>query len=315
MNANAKVAMNAQVEPHSGEAFKARIVEFARGASTEISTHDEELLPALVNKLPAGTTVYVAHTPKATLDEVVRVAAKAQSLGFRASPHIVARRLESERALRTALGELAEAGVEQVLLVAGDREQPLKYTSTLEVIDTGAIEAAGIRYAGVAGHPEGHRHVGPTVLLAALKHKQAWAERSGVKVHIATQFGFNPEGVCQWAQHLTEQGITLPVHVGIAGPTPLQKLIKFAMACGVGASLGSLMKNMSAMTNLARMKTGPDEMLAGMVRGCASYPQARIVRPHFYAFGGVMATATWMRAVMDGAFELQPDSDKFALNP
>ena len=97
---NVKFAMNAQVEPQSGAAFKPRIVEFARSASTEISTHDEELLPALVNKLPAGTTVYVAHTPKATLDDVVRVAAKAQSLGFRASPHIVARRLESERALR-----------------------------------------------------------------------------------------------------------------------------------------------------------------------------------------------------------------------
>jgi methylenetetrahydrofolate reductase (NADPH) len=315
MNANAQVSMNARVESDSGEAFKRRIVEFARGASTEISTHDEELLPALLNKLPAETTVYVAHTPKATLDDVVRVAAKAQSLGFRASPHIVARRLESERALRAALAELTEAGVEQVLLVAGDREQPLKYASTMEVIETGAIEAAGIRYAGVAGHPEGHRHVGPTVLLAALKHKQAWAERSGVKVHITTQFGFNPEGVAQWAGHLNEQGITLPIHVGIAGPTPLQKLIKFAMACGVGASLGSLMKNMSAMANLARMKTGPDEMLVGLLRGCAAHPQARIVRPHFYAFGGVMATAGWMRAVMDGAFELQPDSDKFSMNP
>lgn len=29
----------------------------------------------------------------------------------------------------------------------------------------------------------------------------------------------------------------------IAGPTPLPKLIKFAMACGVGASLNSLMRN------------------------------------------------------------------------
>jgi methylenetetrahydrofolate reductase (NADPH) len=302
MNADA-VAMNARVEPPSGEALKRRIVEFARTASTEISPHDEELLPALVNKLPAGTTVYVAHTPKA------------QGLGFRASPHLVARRIESERALRSALGELTEAGVEQVLLVAGDREQPLKYSSTLEVIDTGAIEAAGIRYAGVAGHPEGHRHAGPTVLLAALRHKQAWAERTGVKVHIATQFGFDPVGVCKWATHLSEQGIALPIHAGIAGPTPLQKLIKFSMACGVGASLGSLMKNMSAMTNLARMKVGPDEMLTGYVRGCAAYPRARIVRPHIYSFGGVMATVTWMRAVMDGAFELQPDSDKFAMNP
>ena len=306
--------MNAKLEPQSGEVTKSRIVEFARAASTEISTHDEELLPQLVDKLPAGMTVYVAHTPKASLDDVVRLATKAQSLGFRASPHIVARRIPSEQALRTALGRLSQAGVEQVLLVAGDLSQPLKYSSTLELIDSGLIEGAGIRYAGVAGHPEGHKQVADHVLMAALRHKQAWGERTGVKVHIATQFSFDPEGSCEWAQGLAKQGITLPVNVGVAGPTPLQKLIKFAVACGVGASLGSLMKNMSAMTNLARQKTGPDEMLVGFLRGCAAYPQARIVRPHFYAFGGVIATANWMRAVMDGAFELQPDSDKFLMN-
>src|SRR4029078_5998706 len=96
----------------------------------------------------------------------------------------------------------------------------------------------------------------------------------------------NRDGVLACAPPLSQQGITLPVHVGIAGPTPLQKLIKFAMACGVGASLGSLMKNMSAMTNLARMKTGPDEMLATILRGGAATPSARIVRPQCYAFGG-----------------------------
>jgi methylenetetrahydrofolate reductase (NADPH) len=191
----------------------------------------------------------------------------------------------------------------------------VKYTSTLEVIDTGALEDIGIPHLAVAGHPEGHRNVGPTVLMQALRHKQAFAQRTGIKVHIATQFGFNPEGFVAWAAHLWEQGIALPVHVGIAGPTPLQKLVKFAMACGVGASLGSLMKNMSAMANLARMKTGPDEMMATIVRGCAATPTARIVRPHLYAFGGVIATATWLRAVMDGSFELQPDSDKFSMNP
>jgi methylenetetrahydrofolate reductase (NADH) len=312
MNAS---ALNATTSTPVGAELKSRIIEFARAASTEISTHDEELIPALANKLPQGTTVYVAHTPKASLDDVVRVAAQVQSHGFRASPHIVARRLESERALRAALGELKEAGVEQVLYVAGDREQPVKFTSTLEVIDTGALEDSGIAHLAIAGHPEGHRNVGPTVLMQALRHKQAFAQRTGIKVHIATQFGFNPEGFVAWAAHLSEQGITLPVHVGIAGPTPLQKLIKFAMACGVGASLGSLMKNMSAMTNLARMKTGPDEMMASIVRGCAATPSARIVRPHFYAFGGVIATATWLRAVMDGSFELQPDSDKFVMNP
>lgn len=313
---NAKVeAMNATTAPLGGEALKSRIVAFARGASTEISPHDEELLPALVNKLPAGTTVYVAHPPKATLEDVVRVAVKAQSLGFRASPHIAARRVESERALRAAFVELKEAGVEQVLLVAGDREQPAgRFTSTLEVLDTGVTVDAGIMSLGVAGHPEGTKVIGPTQLAQALAYKQAFAERTGTRMHIVTQFGFNPDGVCSWAKSIAEKGITLPIHAGIAGPTPLPKLIKFAMQCGIGASLGSMMKNMSAMSNLARMATGADQMLMGLMRGCVATGTTRIVRPHFYAFGGVVATATWLRAVMDGSFELQPDSDKFTMS-
>jgi hypothetical protein len=74
------------------------------------------------------------------------------------------------------------------------------------------------------------------------------------------------------------------------------------------------MKNMSAMTNLARMATGPDQMMVGLLQGRASVGAHRIVKPHFYAFGGVMATAGWLRAVADGNFELQNDSDKFVLN-
>jgi methylenetetrahydrofolate reductase (NADPH) len=291
------------------------VIEFVREASTEISTHDEELLPTLANKLPAGTRIYVAHTPKASLDDVVRVAIKVQSLGFHASPHIVARRLASEHALKTVLRELLGGGVEQVLLVAGDLEQPVgKFSSTLDVISTGLLEGTGIKRIGVAGHPEGHKSIGPNGLLAALRHKQEFAHRSGLKVHIATQFGFNPDAICAWDRHLTEEGIILPVHVGIAGPTPLAKLLKFAVQCGVGASMYSLMKNVSTMASLARMATSPDEMLLGLIRGRAAYSNTRLVQPHFYAFGGAVATATWLRAVADGSFEVQPEGRKFILN-
>jgi methylenetetrahydrofolate reductase (NADPH) len=304
--------MNAQVAPQGVVDLKSRVVEFARAASTEISTMDEAIMGDLVGILPKGITVYVAHTPKASLDDVVRVAAKVQQLGFRASPHIVARRVESEEGLRAALGQLAKAGVEQVLLVAGDREQPVRYTSTLEVIDTGAIEQSGIKVASVAGHPEGHRHAGAATLLAALKHKQAWGERTGVKVQIATQFSFDADANCKWAKELEADGIKLPISIGIAGPTPLAKLVKFAVACGVGASLGSVMKNMTAMTNLARMAVGPDQMFTAMVRGCAEYGVTRIVRPHLYAFGGVVTTSKWLRQVQDGQFTIG-ENDKFEM--
>jgi methylenetetrahydrofolate reductase (NADPH) len=298
-----------------GEALKRAIVEFARHASTEVSTHDEDSMPVLASILPRGTAVYVAHTPKATLSEVVATAVRLQGLGLRASPHIVARRVPSRQALASGLRQLAAAGVEQALLVAGDLDKPLgPYASTLDIIDSGLLQNSSLKRLGVAGHPEGHKHVPDEVLLSALRHKQAFAARTGLELHIATQFTFDPDAVIAWDERLTREGITLPVHVGIAGPTPLPKLIKYAVTCGVGASLNAVMKNMTAITKLARLATSPDEMLIGLVRGGAAQGSSRIVQPHFYAFGGVSATARWIRAVIDGNFELRPGGGKFVMD-
>ncbi|HEY4214339.1 MAG TPA: methylenetetrahydrofolate reductase [Steroidobacteraceae bacterium] len=295
--------------------LKKRVVEFTRGASFEISTLDEELLPTLATRIPAGTQVYIAHTPKATLEDIVRVALKVQQLGYRATPHIVARRTPSEQGLKDGLKEMVDSGIDQCLMVAGDLEKPLgRYASSLDILDAGLLEQAGIKRIGVAGHPEGHKSVGPSTLWAALKHKQEFGKRTGIKVHVCTQFGFNPESITAWDAHLREQGIDLPVYVGVAGPTPLPKLIKFAMACGVGASLHSLMKNMSAMSKLARLATTPDEMLMGLVQGGAGSPGNLLVHPHFYAFGGTVATSKWMRAVVDGNFDMPAEGGKFIMD-
>ena len=308
--------MNAQVgSPPSGEELKRRIVQFARGASTEISTHDEQILPELARELHPGTTVYVAHTPKASLEQVVRVALKVQELGLRASPHIVARRLTSRDSLRAALRAMRTGGIEQVLLVAGDVPEPLGgFSSTLEVLDSGCLEEAGMLRAGVCGHPEGNRAISAQALWDALDRKQAHARRSALQIHIVTQFSFDPEAICAWDRTLGERGIDLPVHVGIAGPTPLPKLIKFAMQCGVGASLRTVMKNMGSMSKMSRLATSPDEMLVGLVRGHAANSASRLRQPHFFAFGGTLATAQWLRKVLEGQFELPADGGKFQMN-
>ena len=315
MRANESLKINEAPAPLEGAALKRAIVDFARNASTEVSTHDEDALPVLADALPPGTAVYVAHTPKATLAEVVGTAIKLQRLGLRASPHIVARRAESQRSLETGLQRLAAEGVEQALLVAGDLAKPVgPYTSTLDIIDSGLLQKSSLKRLGVAGHPEGHKQVADEVLLAALRHKQAFAGLTGLKLHIATQFTFDADTIIAWDERLTKEGVTLPAHIGIAGPTPLPKLIKYAVACGVGASLNSVMKNMTAMAKLARLATTPDEMLSGLVRGGAAEGSSRIVQPHFYAFGGVAATARWIRAVIDGRFEVNPDGGKFVMD-
>ena len=196
-----------------GAELKRRVVEFARGASTEISTHGRGTADDARHQDSRRHGRLSSRTRRRrSLDDVVRVAMKVQALGFRASPHIVARRIESESALRAGLRELVDGGVEQVLLVAGDLEKPAgKFTSTLEIIDSGAIVDAGLKRLAVAGHPEGHKAVGPTTLWAALKHKQEFADRTGIKVQINTQFGFNPQSIVEWGKHLGEHGISLPV--------------------------------------------------------------------------------------------------------
>ena len=54
-------------------------------------------------------------------------------------------------------------------------------------------------------------------------------------------------------------------------------------------------------------------MVIGLVRACLNEGSTRIIHPHFYAFGGVMATARWLRGLVDGAFDLDADGSKFTV--
>lgn len=286
--------------------LRRRLAGFVRGISTEITSHDDEIVVPLASELPAGTTVYVAHTPKTALDDVVRVALAVQAAGLRASPHIVARRIGSREALAGAVTRLRAAGIGQVLVIAGDADQPAgPFTSSLQLLESGVLAEAGIARVGVAGHPEGHPAVDVAALWSALQDKQDWAERSGVRMHIVTQFGFDPAVVCDWVRELRRRGIRLPVHAGMAGPTPLPRLIKYAMACGVGASVRGVMRNLRTVTGLAGLATTPEQMLVGLAGGCETGEGALIVQPHVFAFGGSLATAQWLRAVVDGRYELR----------
>jgi methylenetetrahydrofolate reductase (NADPH) len=285
--------------------LKSHIVEFVRRASTEVTPHDEGTLAELAATLPRGAAVYVAHTPKARFEDVVHVSRRVQELGLSASPHLVARRLPGEQELRRGLRELSNAGIDQALLVAGDCTTAHgPYESTLDVLASGVLAGSGIRRLGIAGHPEGHPEVDSDRLWTSLRFKQTFGENNGIAVHVVTQFGFDPHGVQAWVEQFPSHGIALPVHVGIAGPTSLTKLLRFAMQCGVAASLQSAARNMKAVSGVVRHATTPEDMVPALAEMGAGSVGARIVQPHFFSFGGAVATAKWIRRVMDGHFRL-----------
>ena len=296
----------------SGE-LRRRIVQLADAASLELTAGAEAPLAALAAELPPGTILYVAHPPKVTLEDVVRASLAVEGAGLRACPHLVARRIESHDALQSACERLAGAGVDRALVVAGDRDRPEgPYGSALDLLRTDLLRQHGLTHIGVAGHPEGHRAIGQTVLWRALHDKQVAAKRTALQMHVVTQFGFDPAALAAWDGCLPEHGINLPVHVGMAGPASLPQLIAYAMQCGVGASLRGALQSMAAMRNVAGLATSPDQMLVRVAQH-ASSAATRIAGVHFYAFGGAVATARWLRAVAGGRFEMTPDADGFTV--
>jgi methylenetetrahydrofolate reductase (NADPH) len=295
--------------------LKCRIVQLMRRASTEITVGDEALLPLLAPSLPAGSCVHVAHTPKASLEQVVHLALLLQQYGLRACPHIVARRIASESALRGALHALSTGGVDQILLVAGDTPKPLGvFASTLEILDSGATVDAGINTIGVAGHPEGHRAIDSQALWQALAHKQAFGERTGTAVHIVSQFSFNPAAIYGWEGELAHHAIALPVHVGIAGPTPLIKLLQYAVRCGVATSLRTAARTLGSVGNVSQLATTPEQHLLALARALDAGTTRQLVAPHFFVFGGTLKTAQWLRRLVDGEFDVGADGDTLALS-
>src|ERR1700678_1480848 len=100
-----KVSQPGRAAPAT-EDLKGRIVSFMRGASTEITPSEENRLPDLKSVLPAGTALYVAHTPHASFSQVIHAALAVQRAGFVATPHIAVRRVPDSATLRAALAEL-----------------------------------------------------------------------------------------------------------------------------------------------------------------------------------------------------------------
>jgi methylenetetrahydrofolate reductase (NADPH) len=296
---------------HATHDLKGRIVSFMRGASTEITPSEENRLPELTRVLPAGTAVYVAHTPNASFAQVIHAALAVRRAGLLATPHIAVRRVPSALDLRAALAELRAGGVEHMLLIAGDAARPIgEFSSTLDVLESRILEESGITRIGVSGHPEGHNAVNSARLWEALEAKQAFAARAGVSMHIVTQFGLDGGAFKAWERELVRRRIHLPVRIGIAGPAPIARLMHFAIQCGIGASMRALRRNLEAAAHASDLALSPDQHLLALLEDPVS---AQILAPHFFAFGGALETARWMHKIAAGAFDIDASAGQFKL--
>lgn len=250
--------------------------------------------------MPPGTEVYVAHPPNTSFVEVAELSERLLAMGYRPVPHLIARQFRSHEELERSFARLADADIRRALIVAGDISSPMgPFASTMDVMRLGHIEDYGFEDIGIAGYPEGNPATGPGRSYAALLEKVAFAAEQGMALHIVTQFGFHAEDVFAWEQRLLNDGVTLPIHVGMAGKISVGRLLRYAARCGVTASARFLASKANDMAQQLR-STLVDELVLAFAGHAHEHRDCLIRRAHFYAFGGAERTVRWLNAIQAG---------------
>ncbi|MCK9907621.1 methylenetetrahydrofolate reductase [Microbacteriaceae bacterium K1510] len=262
-------------------------VDFGRRFSLEATRPDAKEVAALAATLPPGTEIYFTAVPTVGPAEIVQGATNLRKAGLEPVVHIAARRLPNEQHLKDLIAGLrGEADVRRLLVIGGDVDAAGPYQDALAVLQKGRLREAGIETVGIGAYPEGHPRIPPGQLEAALDAKIAVAVAQGLSVHIVSQFSFSPERILAWLQQLRASGIRLPVKVGMAGPTSVPALFRYAKRCGVGASLRGLVSG--AATGLIG-NVGPDRIIDTL----AAASGLGDIAPHYFSFGGVVETARY----------------------
>jgi methylenetetrahydrofolate reductase (NADPH) len=277
----------------------ARIAALMENFSVEATRPSDADIVALSGVLARGARVYVSAVPHRPAEESIAAATRLRAAGFEPVPHVAVRNFASAGALDDFLARLnGEADVRRALVIAGDRAECGPFRRALDAIDSGVFRRRGFRAIGIAGYPEGHPKIGNDELLRALGDKIAAAEATGLAVEIVTQFCFDAPAILSYIERLRAFGFEQPLRIGLAGPTGLSALLRYANRCGVCASAQGLARRSGLLRQMFAL-TVPDDL----VRALADAAPAG-ARAHFFSFGGLPATARWARAVADGRIAL-----------
>lgn len=271
--------------------------DFLRGYSIEVMPRTADKVERFRDILPAGTRVYIAHIDGTSIDDMVRTARRLANEGFPVMPHFPARLIRNKAELTQWIARYrGEAGVSQALLLGGGADSPVgDFADSMQLVETGLFD--GFRNLNFAGHPERNRDIDPDgsdrMVMQSLKWKQAFSERTDARVALTTQFCFSSAPVIAWADRLADEGIDLPLHIGVAGPAKLHTLIKYSLSCGIGPSMRVLQRRAKDVTRLM-LPHEPTEFLNELAAHKQRHPNFGIEQVHFFPLGGVSVSANWV---------------------
>lgn len=280
------------------EARDISVKQFLARFSTEVTTADQASIANAGALLAPGTEVFIASLPKDKPEALAVVAGKLRRAGLTPVPHLVARNYRDLAHFGETLRQLSdEAGVDRALVLAGDKPTPVgTLTSSLDLLRSGFLQRHGVRSISIACYPEGHPHIPTDVLDAVRAEKLSIARETGLLVTLVSQFCFDAAPIIALAERMRAQGVCAPFRVGLAAPASRATLIKYALICGVGASLRALQARQGMAANLLASEA-PDAILAELAAAQSRQPSLRLAGAHFFTFASLASLTKWMQTL------------------
>ncbi|WP_251328094.1 methylenetetrahydrofolate reductase [Haloplanus pelagicus] len=275
----------------------------ADGASRLLTDPRFELMPfdsveGQMERLPEGAEIAITASPQLGLDATVEWSEKAAARGYEPIPHVAARYVRDDDHLDEVAGRLDDAGVTDVFVPGGDREDPVgEFESAHDLLV--ALEDLGYAFdeVGITGYPEGHDFLDDRTLAEAMERKAPHA------TYLTTQLCYDPEAIRRWIETVRDREIDLPVEVGIPGVMKYQRLLNISQKVGVGDSVRFLRKT-SGIVGFVRQLVGsrgkytPDAIVDGLAPYAAD-PEYDIRGLHIYTFNQAADTEAWRRGRLE----------------
>jgi methylenetetrahydrofolate reductase (NADPH) len=274
------------------------------GAQQLLSEPRFELMPfdsfgEQIEHLPDGARIAITASPSLGLEATIDWTERAAAMGYEIVPHIAARYVRDEEHLAEVAERVTDAGVTDVFVPGGDREEPVgEFESAYELLV--ALDDLGYEFedVGITGYPEGHAFLSDETLAEAMARKEPHA------TYIVTQLCYDPEDVVEWVESIRTRGVELPVEVGIPGVMKYQRLLGISQKVGVGDSIDFLQKTGGVLDFVRRLvgsrgKYTPDELIDGLAPYVGD-PEYGIEGVHIYTFNQVPDTEDWRLAALEG---------------
>ncbi len=238
--------------------------------------------------VPTSVTVTVTASPTKGLAATLDLTERLAGAGYRIVPHISARLVSGQSQLKDIVDRLLTIGVDDVFVPAGDADPPVgPYDAALGVLTVLSDLGRPFRRVGITGYPESHPAIDDDVTVQAMWDKRLHA------TYIVSNLCFDPRAIARWVARVRRRRVTLPVHLGLAGPVERAKLLAVATKIGVGESARFLTQHPSWFARFA-LPGGysPETLLRRTVRALRT-PDAGIAGLHVFTFNQVDQTEKW----------------------